>query len=147
MPNVIYISGRTPHLGFDRYACSNLRRTAVCISGKQTHPKNYFSLHYCGQSEIGKYFSPCYRSRLRIWSHETGWAVPPRASPLIRHSQAESSIWRLLTGSYPPSRFPRRRQSIPSTATTSESRKCTECVRPLMSPPVLVQGQKSSRYK
>ena len=33
---------------------------------------------------------PCPRSRLRIWSRETGSAVPPRASLLILHTQAES---------------------------------------------------------
>ena len=32
---------------------------------------------------------PCPRSRLRIWSHEAGSAVPFRASPLILHTQAE----------------------------------------------------------
>ena len=34
---------------------------------------------------------PCPRSRLRIWSRETQ-AVPSRITPLILHTQAESSI-------------------------------------------------------
>ena len=42
---------------------------------------------------------PC--SLLRIWSHETGSAVPSRASPLILYTQTESLIWCLLTGFLP----------------------------------------------
>ena len=34
--------------------------------------------------------NPCPRSRLRIWSRETGSAVPSRLSLLILHTQAES---------------------------------------------------------
>ena len=33
------------------------------------------------------------RSRLRIWSRETGSAVPSRVSPLILHAQAESGAY------------------------------------------------------
>ena len=39
---------------------------------------------------------PCPRSRLRIWSRETGSAVPPRVSPHIFHTQAESD-WLMRT--------------------------------------------------
>ena len=35
---------------------------------------------------------PCPRTCLRIWSRETGSAIPSRVSPLILHAQAESSI-------------------------------------------------------
>ena len=49
-------------------------------------------------AEQGKQILPCPRSRLRIWSRETGWAVPSRVSLLI-------SILRLnlvLTYGIPP---------------------------------------------
>ena len=36
---------------------------------------------------------PCPRSRLRIWSRETGSAVPFRASLLILLTQAESGAY------------------------------------------------------
>ena len=36
---------------------------------------------------------PCPRSRLRIWSRETGSAVPPRVSLLILHTQAASGSY------------------------------------------------------
>ena len=36
---------------------------------------------------------PCPRSRHRIWSRETGSAVPSRVSPLILHAQAESGAY------------------------------------------------------
>ena len=52
-----------------------------------------------------KWKLPCLCSSLRIWSRETGSAVPSRVSPLILHAHADS-------GAYPPrdsSRFPRRR--------------------------------------
>ena len=45
-------------------------------------------------------------SRLRMWSRETGSAVPSRVSLLI---SIPGCVWCLLTGS---SRFPRRRPSI-----------------------------------
>ena len=35
---------------------------------------------------------PCSRPRLRIWSRETGSAVPFRVSLLILHTQAESNL-------------------------------------------------------
>ena len=50
-----------------------------------------------GQLNRGKYFSPCPRWRLRIWSSETGSAIPSRVSLLIFHTQ----IWCLLTGFLP----------------------------------------------
>ena len=37
-------------------------------------------------------FSPCPRSRLRIWSRHTTSAVPTRVSLLIPHTQAESDV-------------------------------------------------------
>ena len=51
------------------------------------------------------------RSRLRIWSRETGSADPSRVSLLILHTQAESGSY-----SRDSSRFQRRRPNIPSTA-------------------------------
>ena len=38
-------------------------------------------------SQQGKWMFPCLRSRLRIWSRETGSAVPSRVSLLILHTQ------------------------------------------------------------
>ena len=65
----------------------------------------------------GKCNIPCSRSRLRIWSRGTGSTVPSWVSPLILHTQAESDWLMVLTpGSFPFSRFPRWRPSIPSTA-------------------------------
>ena len=53
-------------------------------------------------AEQGKLcFFPCPRSRLRIWSRETGSAVPSRVSPLILHTQAESD-WLVLNRGIPP---------------------------------------------
>ena len=48
-------------------------------------------------------FSVCPRSRLRIWSRETGSAVPSRVGLLILHTQAESGAY-----SRDSSHFPRR---------------------------------------
>ena len=56
-------------------------------------------------------FFLCPRSRPRIWSRETGSAVPSRVSLLILHPQAESGAY-----SRDFSRFPRRRLHIPPTA-------------------------------
>ena len=50
---------------------------------------------------------PCSRTRLRIWSRETGSAVPSRVSLFIVHTQAESGAY-----SRDSSRFPRRRPFI-----------------------------------
>ena len=50
---------------------------------------------------------PCPRSRLRIWSRETGLAVPSHVSPLILHTQAESDVY-----SRDSFRFPRLRPFI-----------------------------------
>ena len=49
-------------------------------------------------------FFPCPRSRLRIWSRETGSAAPSRVSLLILHTRAECYAY--SRDSY---RFPRRR--------------------------------------
>ena len=54
-----------------------------------------------------EYFFPRPYSRLRIWSRETGSAVPSRASLIIFHTQAESGAY-----SRDSSRFPRRRPFI-----------------------------------
>ena len=42
-----------------------------------------------GQLNRGKYFFPCPRSRQKIWSRETGSAVPSRVSLLILHHQTD----------------------------------------------------------
>ena len=55
------------------------------------------------KAEQGKLIFPCPRSRLRIWSRETGPAVPSRVSLLILHTQAESGAY-----SRGSSRVPRR---------------------------------------
>ena len=61
----------------------------------------------CGQlNRKNEYFS-CPRSRLKIWSRETGSAVPSRASLPIPHTQAECGAY-----SRDSSRFPRRRPFI-----------------------------------
>ena len=54
-----------------------------------------------GQLNRKKCFFSCPRSRLRIWPHETGSAVPSRVSPLILHTQGESD-WLVLTHGIPP---------------------------------------------
>ena len=53
-------------------------------------------------------FFPCPRSRLIIWSRETGPAVPSRVSSQIVHTQVRSQA---ESGAYSrdSSRFPRRR--------------------------------------
>ena len=43
-------------------------------------------------AEPGKCVFPYSRSRLRIWSHETGLAIPRRVSLLILHTQAKSDV-------------------------------------------------------
>ena len=58
----------------------------------------------CSRSaEWGELIFPCPRSRLIIWSRETGSAVPSRASVFILHTKAESGAY-----SRDSSRFPRR---------------------------------------
>ena len=52
-------------------------------------------------------YSPCPRTCPRIWSRETGSAVPSRVNLLISHTQAESGAY-----SWDSSRFPRRRPFI-----------------------------------
>ena len=54
-----------------------------------------------GQLNRENEFLPCPRSRLRIWSRETGSAVPPLVSLLILHTQAESIN---IISAYPYSR-------------------------------------------
>ena len=61
-------------------------------------------------------FFPYSRSRLRIWSRETGPAAPSRVSLLIHLTRAESGAY-----SRSSSRFPRRRPFISSTAIGSLS--------------------------
>ena len=56
-----------------------------------------------GQLNRGKCIFPCPCTRLRIWSRETGLAVPSRVSLLILHTQAESGAYSLDF-----SRLPRR---------------------------------------
>ena len=56
------------------------------------------------------FFFPFSRSRLKIWSRETGSVVPFRISPLILHTQAESDWLMVLTHGL--SRFPRQRPSV-----------------------------------
>ena len=46
----------------------------------------------CGQLN-GESDSTSLPLRLKRWSRETGFTVPSRASPLIRHTQAESSAY------------------------------------------------------
>ena len=58
-------------------------------------------------AEQGKWSTRCPRSRLRIWSRETGSAVPSRVSLLISILQVESSA-----SLRDPSRVPRRRPFI-----------------------------------
>ena len=58
-------------------------------------------------AEQGKIIFPCPRTCLRIWSRETGSAVPSLISLLILHTQAESGAY--SRDSY---RFPRRRPFI-----------------------------------
>ena len=58
-------------------------------------------------AEQRKWTFPCPRSRLRIWSRETGSTVPSRVSLLILHTQAETDAY-----SRDSSRFPRRRPFI-----------------------------------
>ena len=60
----------------------------------------YGSPGYGGQScswsaETGKMIFLRPRSRLRIWSRETGLAVPSRVSPFMLHTRAESD-WLML---------------------------------------------------
>ena len=90
-------------------------------------------------AEQGKLIFPCHCSRLRIWSRETGLAVPSRVSPFILHTQAKSGAY-----SRDSSRFPRRRPHIPSTTiesvpSLSLSRSCVPMALTTESAPA--QGQ------
>ena len=60
-------------------------------------PGTLYSCRFCSWSaEKGKTFFPRPRSRMRIWSRETGSTFPSRVSPLILHTQTESD-WLMLT--------------------------------------------------
>ena len=48
------------------------------------------------RAEQRKLFFPCPLSRLRIWSRETGSAVPSRVSPLNLHNNQAESDWLVL---------------------------------------------------
>ena len=51
-----------------------------------------YGYQFCSRSaEQGKWIFPCLRTRLRIWSRETGSVVPSRVSLLILHAHAELS--------------------------------------------------------
>ena len=67
-----------------------------------------------GQLNKENIMFPCPRSRRRMWSLETGSAIPSRVSLLILHTPAESGVC-----SWDSSRFPRRRPNVPSTAIES----------------------------
>ena len=69
-----------------------------------------------------KIFFPCPRSRLKIWSRETGSAVPSRASLIILHSQTEFGAY-----SRDFCRFSRRRPLI---YTVRRLRASPEFIRP-----------------
>ena len=66
-----------------------------------TNGKLWINRVWSAEQEKG--ILPCPRSRLRIWSRETGSAVPSRVSLLILHVQAQSGPY-----SRDSSRFPRR---------------------------------------
>ena len=72
-------------------------------------------------AEQGKWIFPCPRTCLRIWSRETGSAVPSRVSLFILHTQAESGAY-----SRDSSRFPRQRPFIYLNRHTS-LRQCRLC--------------------
>ena len=63
------------------------------------------------------FFFFCPNSRLRIWSRETGSAVPSRVSPLILHTQAGSGAY-----SREYSHLPRRRPHIYRQPPSGQSR-------------------------
>ena len=48
-----------------------------------------------GQLNRESYFFPCPRSRLKIWSRETGSAAPSRVSLLISILKAESGAYEI----------------------------------------------------
>ena len=73
-----------------------------------------------GELNQGFFFLPCTRTRLRIWSRESGSPVPSRVILLILHTQAESvngaynDVWVLIrtTFSFSPFLFPTESQKI-----------------------------------
>ena len=89
-------------------SCSSMRSSLIAAyrsTGMVANPAR-------GQLNAGKlfvFYSP--RPRLRIWSRESGSAVPSDVNPLILQTRAESAAC-----SRDSSRFPRRHPDIPSTA-------------------------------
>ena len=71
------------------------------------HQPVSLSILHVSAKQIICFFSRRPRLCLRIWSRETGSAVPPHVSLLIPHTQAESGAY-----SRNSSRFPRRRPFI-----------------------------------
>ena len=65
----------------------------ICMYGHHIaeYGPTVYGCQSCSRSaEQGKLTFPCPRSRLRIWSRETGSAVPSRVTLPILHTQAES---------------------------------------------------------
>ena len=75
--------------------CSHTYSKSMDQPGKAANPPH-------GQLNRRKIIFPCPRSRLRIWSRETGSAVPSRVSLLISILRI-NLIWCLLTGFLPSS--------------------------------------------
>ena len=90
----------------DQLMCASLFHTHYWYEVGMFYP--YFTNHEKhAQAEQGFFFFPCPHSRQRIFSRETGSAVPSRVSLLILHTQAESDAC-----SRDSFRFPRRRLYI-----------------------------------
>ena len=73
----------------------------VCVVIPYNSKKDCQSCSWSAEQGKMNFISPCLRSRPRIWSRETGSAVPSRVSLLFLHNQAESSIW-CFHGGIPP---------------------------------------------
>ena len=95
-PNMIRFGNRPPLIRRSVPAHKNLSCADIDQAGNAANPVR-------GRLNI----FPCPRSSLRIWSRTTGSTVPPRASLLVLHTQAESGAY-----SRGSSRFPRRRSFI-----------------------------------
>ena len=69
-----------------------------CLSVIYLNESTGYGYQSCSwSSEQGNCFPLCSRSRLGFWSHETGsTVVPSHISPLILHTQTESSIINLV---------------------------------------------------
>ena len=72
----------------------------------------WFANPACDHLNWETIFFRCPRSCLKIWSRETGSAVPSRVSPLILHAQDESD-WLVLTRGISPA-FRYFMASVPS---------------------------------